>query len=129
MTTAGGQRGNDGESRQERFISHALVEVRKYKWLPFGIHSGVLLDISLQGFKLEFTGEFSAKPGDIFWLNIPLAPLGIYSPSRLVCQTETRWFDEKKFRIGGVFTELDKTQRLIIDQIIETLQMKGYGGL
>ena len=117
------------ESRQERFISHALVEIRKYRWLPFGIHSAVLLDISLQGFKLEFTGEYSAAVGEFYWLNIPLAPLGIYSPTRLSCQTQCRWFDGQRYRVGGVFIDLDKTQRLIIDQIIETLKIKGYGGV
>ena len=113
--------------RQERFLSHALVEIRKYQWLPFGIHSAILLDISLQGFKIELTSEHQTSVGTFYWLNIPLAPLGIYSPGHLSCQVQCRWFDEKRYRLGGVFTDLDKTQRLIIDQIVETLKIKGYG--
>lgn len=117
----------DNQNRQERFTSHALVEVRRFKSLPFGIQSAVLLDISVQGFKLEFTGEFKALVGKTYWLNIPLPPLGIYSPTRLICYTQCRWFDEKRYRIGGVFLELNPTQRMIINQIVETLKEQGAG--
>lgn len=120
---------DSAQKRQERFVSHALVEVRKFKWLPFGVHSAVLLDISLQGFKLEFTGETISTIGEKYWLNIPLSPLGIFSPSHLICQTECRWFDQNRFRLGGVFVSLDKNQRLIIDQIINSLQDRGLNVL
>lgn len=116
-------------ARQERFISHALVEVRKFRWLPFGIHSAVLLDLSLMGFKIEFTGEFVARVQGKYWLNIPLAPLGIHSPARIICQTQAKWFDQRKYRMGGVFTHLDRPQRIIINQIVETLKDKGVSGL
>lgn len=112
-------------NRADRFTSHALVEVRKFRHLPFGIQSAVLLDISLGGFKAEFTGEAILKPGQQFWLAIPLTPLGIFAPSRLLCRGECRWFDTKKFRIGGVFLNLTKTDRHIIEQVIETLRTRG----
>ena len=112
-------------SRANRYASHALVEFRKFKHLPFGIHSAVLLDISLGGFKAEFTGEMRLKASEQFWLAIPLTPLGIYAPTRLLCRGECRWFDDKKFRVGGVFLQLTKTERHIIDQVIETLRHRG----
>lgn len=117
------QEGNSSafNRRPVRITSHALIDVRKYKYLPLACFSAVLLDISLAGFKLEFTGEVQATPGKQYWLNIPLRPLGIYSPRRLLCHIECRWFDEKRFRIGGVFMDLNKTERLIVEQIIETL--------
>ncbi len=111
--------------RQVRFASHALVEIKPFRHLPFGIKSAVLLDISLGGFKVEFTGEARLKPGQQFWMSIPLTPLGIYAPSRLTCRGETRWFDNGKFRLGGVFMQLTRTERLIIDQVIETLKQRG----
>lgn len=111
--------------RQERFVSHALVEVRSYRFLPFGCHSAVLLDISLSGFKLEFTGEVNASPGKQYWLCIPLAPLGIFAPKRLMCKVECRWFDEKRYRIGGVFMDLTKTDQLLVEQTIESLKQHG----
>ena len=114
-----------GVTREERFISHALVEVKRFKWWPFGSRSAVLLDISLQGFKIEFTTDFHVQVGSIYWMSIPLTPLGIYSPTRLMCQAEVRWFDEAKFRVGGVFTDLDQTQRLIIDQVVGNFKGKG----
>jgi hypothetical protein len=112
-------------NREERYLSHALVEFRKFKYLPFGIHSAVLLDISLGGFKMEFTGETTVEAGQQFWLHIPLTPLGIYSAARLMCRGECRWFDSQRYRVGGVFTELTKTERLIIDQVIDTLRQRG----
>jgi hypothetical protein len=111
--------------RESRFSSHAVVELRRFKRLPFGIHSGVLLDISLSGFKVEFTGEIVARAGEQFWLNVPLAPLGIYAPARLLCRGECRWFDAKRFRVGGVFTQLTKPERHIVEQVIETLKKRG----
>lgn len=114
-----------GRPRQERFVSHALVEVRSYRYLPFGTHSAVLLDISLSGFKLEFTGEVAAAPGKQYWLVIPLAPLGIFAPKRLMCKVECRWFDEKRYRIGGVFMSLSKTDQLLVEQTIESLRQHG----
>jgi hypothetical protein len=108
--------------RQERIISHALVEVRRYRFLPFFCYSAVLLDISLNGFKLEFTSEVSLSPSRQYWLNIPLSPLGIYAPKKLTCKCECRWFDGKRFRIGGVFLNLTKTQKLVIEQAIEGLK-------
>jgi hypothetical protein len=113
------------EIRGQRHTSHALVELRKFKYLPFKIYSAVLLDISLGGFMLEFTGEVNAAPGESFWLQIPLAPLGIYSPTKLMCRAECRWFDPKKYRIGGVFMRLDKTEQHVIEQALDTLQKRG----
>lgn len=111
--------------RPERYISHALVEVRKFRYLPFSIYSAILLDISLAGFKLEFTAEIKVTPGEKYWLSIPLAPLGIFAPKRLVCQAECRWFDEKNYRVGGVFVQLSKSERLIIDHAVDTLRRQG----
>jgi hypothetical protein len=112
-------------NRENRYPSHALVELRRFKHLPFKIHSAVLLDISLGGFKAEFTGEVRTRPGEGFWLNIPLTPLGIFAPARLLCRGECRWFDDKKFRVGGVFTNLSKTDRHILEQVIDTLTQRG----
>ena len=100
-------------------------ELRRFRHLPIGVHSAVLLDISLGGFKIEFTGDAVIKPGASFWLSIPLTPLGIYAPVRLMCKGECRWFDGKRYRLGGVFTELSKTERHIVDQVVETLRQRG----
>ena len=115
----------DKAKRDNRYPSHALLEVRRFQHLPFGIHSAVLLDISAGGFKIEYTGEVYTKPGRQFWLSIPLTPLGIYAPTRLMCRGECRWFDEKRFRVGGVFTNLTRADSLIIDQVIDTLKRRG----
>ena len=115
----------DKAERQSRYTSHALVELRRFKHLPFKVSSAVLLDISLGGFKCEFTGEARLKPGEKFWLSIPLGPLGILAPSKLLCRGECRWFDPKKFRVGGVFMGLTKTDRIVIDQVVDSLKKHG----
>ena len=112
------------QDRENRYTSHALVEFRKFKVLPIGIHSAILLDISLGGFKIELTGDKKVRTGENFWLHIPLAPLGIYAPARLMCRGECRWFDGERYRVGGVFTDLSKTDRMIIDQIVETMRQR-----
>lgn len=109
-------------SREERFRSHALIEVKKFKHLPFGISSGVLLDLSISGFKLDLTRRASIKAGDHLWLRIPLTTLGISIPSSFQCKIECKWVDQEKFRLGGVFTSLSSTDRMVIDQIVQTLE-------
>ena len=111
--------------RENRYSSHALVDLRRFKHLPFGIRSAILLDISMSGFKLELTGDSTCKPGDQYWLTIPLAPLGIYAPSKLSCKGECRWFDAKRQRLGGVFMELSKMEHHVIEQVVEALHRQG----
>lgn len=111
--------------RAERLVSHALVEIKKHKWLPFGTHSAVLLDLSTTGFKLEFTGEVSSKPGEKYWLSIPLAPLGVSSPSQLLCRVECKWFDNAKYRIGGVFCQLTDSETSTIEHVVQILKDRG----
>ena len=112
---------NDIVPREERFISHALAELRKFKKFPFFCHSAVLLDISRAGFKIELTGEYQIIPGSQYWLSIPLNPLGIYSPQRLVAKVECKWFDERRYRIGGIFLNLTDLDQLIIEQIVAAI--------
>jgi hypothetical protein len=111
--------------RAKRYVSHALVEVRRFKWLPFFCHSAVLLDISSSGFKLGFTGEIQTSAGNQYWLHIPLSPLGIPAPQRLMCRCEVRWFDEQRFRIGGTFLGLTKSDQTLIEQIVVSLKTRG----
>jgi hypothetical protein len=125
MTAAERKDDKHAADRPQRFTSHALVELRKFKHLPFFVYSAVLLDVSLGGFKIEFTSEVMTKPGDQYWFNIPLTPLGIYAPTRLLCKGEVRWFDDKRYRVGGVFMHLSKVERLIIEQVVDTLKQRG----
>jgi hypothetical protein len=115
----------EAKKRPDRYVSHALVEVKRFKNFPIMAESGVLLDISLAGFKIEFTGRTNSKFGQKYWLQIPLGPLGIIGPSKILCQVEVRWFDPQRQRIGGVFINLSRTHQHIIQQIIETLESKG----
>jgi len=118
------QENHNNSTRPARVTSHALVEVRRFKKLSLFAQSAVLLDISLAGFKLEFTGETAVKRGQQYWLVIPLRPLGIYSPEKLTVKAECRWFDAHRFRIGGVFMSLNKSERLIVEQILNALKGK-----
>lgn len=109
-------------SRPERVISHALVEIRRYKWWPLGVHSAVLLDLSAQGFKLEFTGKVSCKMNDSFWMQIPLSPFGISGPGDVTLKIIVKWFDESKMRIGGVFEMVEPSQSAFLEKIIEKVK-------
>jgi hypothetical protein len=107
--------------RAARYQSHALIEVRRFRRLSLFTHSGVLLDISQAGFKIEFVGEQTARIGDRLWLRVPLKPLGIIGREALLCRVEIRWFDAERHRIGGVFVNLERIQEHIIQQIIESI--------
>jgi hypothetical protein len=118
---------NAPQSRAERVISHALVEMRRYRWLPFGIKSAVLLDLSSSGFKAEFTGNMRCKPGDRFFMQIPLLPFGIKAPTSISCPVSIKWFDPKKMRVGGIFDSVTNTNQVYLNQIIEKVKAQGLG--
>lgn len=112
--------------RADRFTSHALVEIRKFKNFPLFVKSAVLLDVSIGGFKAEFTGENRLVQGENIWLNIPLTPLGIYSPTRILIQGHVKWFDDKKYRVGGIFIDLADRDKIILEQVIDSLKKRGF---
>jgi len=111
--------------RRTRYTSHALIEVRRWRLWPFGVTSGVLLDMSVDGFKLEFTSEYTAKTLDRLWITLPLGPLGIMAPQRLSLPVEVRWFDGRRFRIGGVFLGLTPEQKIIVSKVVKSLKERG----
>jgi len=113
--------------RDARLPSYAIVEVKRYKHLPFFIQSGVLLDLSKNGCKIEYTSEPKIKTGDYRWLEIPLNPIGIFGHRNLQLPFECRWVDSEKFRAGGVFTDLEENQRNMIQQILDQLKMISGG--
>ncbi len=113
------------QNRAKRFLSHTLVELRRFRHLPLFCDSAVVLDISTGGFKLEFTGETKSVPGRQYWLHIPLAPLGISSPKSFSCLCECRWFDPKRYRLGGSFVNLSDEQKVLIEQIMSSIKARG----
>lgn len=125
LATTSGKDDKEGYPRAQRFVSHALVEVRRFKLLPILCHSAVLLDISTGGFKLEFTGEVEVAPGNQYWLHIPLIPLGIPKPKALVCRCEVRWFDKSRFRIGGTFLKITEGEKVLIEKVVSSLKSRG----
>lgn len=116
---------NDQTDRRTRYTSHALIEVRRWRFWPFGVTSGVLLDMSIDGFKLEFTSEYTCKILDRLWITLPLGPLGILAPMRLSLPVEVRWFDGRRFRIGGVYLGLTSDQKIIVQQVVKSLKERG----
>ncbi len=109
---------SDSQQRDARFISHALVEIKKNKLWPFGTMSAVLLDISVNGCKVELTQDVRLKVGEQYWISIPLIPLKIFAPDYLILKMECRWFDEEKYRFGCVFMQLELEHKDIIIRII-----------
>lgn len=117
---------NQKQVRQaERLRTHTLAELKKYKWLPFlYTYSAVLLDISLSGVKLAFSGEVSVKPQTIYLLKVPLIPLGITHLKSFECPIEVKWFDQQNYRLGGLFMNMNSNQSELLSQIIESVQSK-----
>ncbi len=108
--------------RPTRVVSYFLVNIKKYRYLPFfSSCSAVLLDISFSGLKLNIEGDYKLSSGQQFWLSIPLAPVGIFSPSKLVIRCECKWFDSAKMRAGCIFVNPNQKEERLIDQIITQL--------
>ena len=74
---------------------------------------------------MEFTGEVKIKAPSTCWISIPLSPLGINHPPRFQAKVEVKWFDENRYRIGGIFSGLEKNDEQILEQVIEKLSERG----
>jgi len=112
------------QQREPRYISHALVEVRRYRYLPIWVESAVLLDLSVHGYKLEFTSEVVIKPGKKLWLYIPLRLLGVHVSKHFLAEIYCRWFDVNRFRIGGEFVDTSKKNKQILAKVVDALKHK-----
>jgi hypothetical protein len=108
-----------GLRKTPRFESHALVEVRTSWWNPFSTKSAILIDISADGFKIEFVSALTKiKFGSKVRITIPLAPFGIYSSQAVILSAIVRWFDERNFRCGGVFDKPSSEIEAHLAQIV-----------
>lgn len=107
--------------RAPRFESHTLVDVRLSSWNPFSKASAVLLDLSVQGFKIEFLGPVAVRPGDALTMILPLLPFGVQSPRRLKLRIQFKWIDRRTFRAGGVFTHLGQDDAAVLKRILSSL--------
>ena len=107
--------------RAPRFRSHALVDMRLSQWNPFSTVSAVLLDLSWQGFKVEFVNSIKLRPGAELAMIIPLAPFRIQSPSSIKMRVVVKWIDARNFRAGGIFVAQTDQHRHLIDTILLNL--------
>jgi hypothetical protein len=106
--------------RTPRFESHALVEIRTSRWNLFSTKSAILIDISADGFKIEFVSSLAPlRFGSKIRVSIPLAPFGIYSAQAIELVGLVRWFDERNFRCGGIFEKSDIETTTHLEQIID----------
>lgn len=120
--------GGDGSSvvkRAKRIESHALVDVKMSFWNPLSVASAVLLDLSWQGFKLEFVNSVKIKPGTNLTMNIPLASFGILAPAKLKLKIQVKWYDARMLRAGGIFEPESHEQDYLIQKIIDVLTLRG----
>jgi hypothetical protein len=107
--------------RFPRFQSHALVDVKTSSWNPFASFSAVLLDLSVQGFKIEFVSPVTIHAGERARLVIPLSPFRILSPERLKLRIVVKWFDARNQRAGGVFEGATAADAHVIEKILDRL--------
>lgn len=101
---------NDGRLTP-RLLSHTVVDVRPFRYLPFLNQSSFLLNISETGVLLEFVADPRIVSGRVYWMVAHLSPLGITSVSALRCYLECRWIDTQSCRMGGAFVNLQQEDK------------------
>ena len=107
--------------RAERHLTHLVVSIRKKSWLPIAWSTGVLLDISAGGFKIELVDNKLPTPGKNYWINLPLSQIGIAHPKKLGIKCRCIWMDKVKHIMGGSFIEQDAEQLDILEIVIAKL--------
>jgi hypothetical protein len=111
--------------RARRIESHALVDVKMSLWNPLAVSSAILLDLSWQGFKIEFVNGVKIKPGSRLTMSIPLASFGILAPAKLKLKIQVKWYDPRMQRAGGIFEPESHEQDYLIQKIIDVLTLRG----
>lgn len=123
-----GQSGGDATQptkRAKRIESHALVDVKTSVWNPLSVSSAVLLDLSWQGFKIEFVNPVKIKPGSRLTMTVPLSSFGILAPAKLKLKIQVKWYDPRMLRAGGIFEPESHEQDYLIQKIIDVLTLRG----
>jgi hypothetical protein len=111
--------------RAKRIESHALVDVKLSAWNPLAVASAVLLDLSWQGFKIEFVNPVKIKPGSRLTMSVPLASFGILAPAKVKLKIQVKWYDSRMARAGGIFEPESHEQDYLIQKIIDVLTLRG----
>ncbi|MCY4444247.1 MAG: PilZ domain-containing protein [Proteobacteria bacterium] len=106
----------------DRHRTYILAELKKYRWVPLlSTYSGVVLDISEAGVKVAFSGNVDVKPYSHYFVRIPLSPLGISKPRFFECKLEVKWFDQRNFRLGGLFINISDVQKSLLAKMVESV--------
>lgn len=119
--------GDDAQpvKRAKRIESHALIDIKTSVWNPLSVASAVLLDLSWQGFKIEFVNPVKIKPGSKLTMTIPLSSFGILAPAKLKLKIQVKWYDPRMLRAGGIFEPESHEQDYLIQKIIDVLTLRG----
>ena len=109
----------------DRYRAHVLAELKKYRWIPFfSTYSGVIIDLSDFGMKFSFSAEVDIKPFTSCFVRIPLASLNIEEPRMFEANVEVKWFDQKKYKMGALFINLNASQKKLLKKMISALNEK-----
>jgi hypothetical protein len=121
----GGGDPSQPSKRAKRIESHALVDVKMSSWNPLATSSAILLDLSWQGFKIEFINPVKLKPGSRLSMSVPLSSFGILAPAKLKLKIQVKWYDSRMLRAGGIFEPESHEQDYLIQKIIDVLTLRG----
>ena len=105
----------------KRLLSHTVIDVRPFRYLPLFTQSSYLLDISSGGLLLEFITKPRITPGRKYWMIGHLTPLGITDVQQFKCYLECRWVNPENCKMGGLFVDLDANGKRIIDLILQQI--------
>ena len=110
----------------QRLLSHTIIDVRPFRYLPLFTQSSHLLDISSGGVLLEFITVPRLTAAKKYWMIGHLTPLGINDVHQLKCYLECRWVDDKKCRVGGLFVDLDAQNQRVIELVLQRIRAKSH---
>ncbi|BBH52932.1 PilZ domain-containing protein [Fluviispira sanaruensis] len=112
----------DAPKRKEpRYSTAIVIEVRTAKWNPFKKTKAILLDLSWNGFKLEFVKKVHLKNGNELLLKIPIEQFQIDNSKMLKLKVTVKWFDEELQRTGGFYIHPKGEHAIVLEKLIQKL--------
>lgn len=106
----------------KRLLSHTIIDVRPFRYLPLFTQSSFLLNISDTGVLLEFITKPHIKPGKKYWMVSHLTPLGITDVRQFKCYIECRWINAETCKMGGLFVDLSEKDKRIVALVLQRIK-------
>jgi len=108
---------------EPRYETPLIAYVIPYKWIPFFKIKVVILDLSWNGFKIEFPEKLIKKLryNSILSIEIKINQFNISTITKIKLKLIIKWFNLESRRAGGIFARPRGEKAIVLGNLIQKL--------